>query len=114
MPEGIWCSTNSPAPVFTVWPAFAPPWYRTTRSALSASTSTIFPFPSSPHCAPTTTTQCRLGPNISPPAKRKAPGGTPGHPLTEPTYLAAPLQRSLPAHQSYLTEHVREPRPVAV
>src|SRR5881409_3824632 len=25
MPEGIWCSTNSPAVVWTVWPAFAPP-----------------------------------------------------------------------------------------
>src|SRR5437660_4682814 len=37
----------------TVWPALLPPWLRTTISALAVSTSMIFPFPSSPHCAPT-------------------------------------------------------------
>src|SRR6266704_5377851 len=73
IPDGIWCSTNSPAPVSTVWPALAPPWYRTTRSARSASTSTILPLPSSPHWAPTTTTQCVFGPNMTPQQKR--PGG---------------------------------------
>src|SRR6266550_5383742 len=76
IPDGIWCSTNSPAPVSTVWPALAPPWYRTTRSARSASTSTILPLPSSPHWAPTTTTQCVFGPNMALPAlQQKRPGG---------------------------------------
>ena len=37
----------------TVCPAFAPPWYRATMSTSSLKWSTIFPFPSSPHCAPT-------------------------------------------------------------
>src|ERR1700693_1407344 len=37
----------------TVCPALLPPWLRTTMSALAVSTSMIFPFPSSPHCAPT-------------------------------------------------------------
>src|SRR2546428_29785 len=73
IPDGIWCSTNSPAPVSTVWPALAPPWYRTTRSARSASTSTILPLPSSPHWAPTTTTQWVLGPNMAP-QQKNAPG----------------------------------------
>src|SRR5205085_9116687 len=36
----------------TVWPALFPPWLRTTISASAVSTSMIFPFPSSPHCAP--------------------------------------------------------------
>src|SRR5688572_32630092 len=36
----------------TVWPALFPPWLRTTMSALAVRTSMIFPFPSSPHCAP--------------------------------------------------------------
>src|SRR2546426_5942280 len=71
IPDGIWCSTNSPAPVSTVWPALAPPWYRTTRSARSASTSTILPLPSSPHWAPTTTTQWVFGPNMTPPPQQK-------------------------------------------
>src|SRR5262245_23358745 len=39
-----------------VWPALWPPWKRTTTSARSDSQSTILPLPSSPHCAPTTTT----------------------------------------------------------
>src|SRR3954451_23220857 len=38
-----------------VWPALLPPWYRITMSARSASRSVTFPFPSSPHWAPTTT-----------------------------------------------------------
>src|SRR6266849_10937066 len=37
----------------TVWPALLPPWLRTTISVLAVSTSIIFPFPSSPNCAPT-------------------------------------------------------------
>src|SRR5207248_5141221 len=36
----------------TVWPALFPPWLRTTISASAVRTSMIFPFPSSPHCAP--------------------------------------------------------------
>src|SRR6201996_8358379 len=39
-----------------VWPALCPPWKRTTMSACSDNQSTILPFPSSPHWAPTTTT----------------------------------------------------------
>ena len=38
-----------------VWPALLPPWKRTTMSACSARRSTTFPFPSSPHWAPTIT-----------------------------------------------------------
>src|SRR3954471_2791537 len=38
-----------------VWPALLPPWKRATTSARRASRSTIFPFPSSPHWAPTMT-----------------------------------------------------------
>src|ERR1700688_4196027 len=40
----------------SVWPALWPPWKRTTMSACSDNQSTILPFPSSPHWAPTTTT----------------------------------------------------------
>src|SRR5688500_10922220 len=50
--------------MWTVCPAFAPPWYRTTQSARSAITSTSFPFPSSPHWAPTTTTVLVFESNI--------------------------------------------------
>src|SRR6204780_500490 len=39
-----------------VWPALGPPWKATTMSACSDNQSTILPFPSSPHWAPTTTT----------------------------------------------------------
>src|SRR2546426_11576631 len=42
-----------------------------TRSARSASTSTILPLPSSPHWAPTTTTQWVFGPNMTPPPQQK-------------------------------------------
>src|ERR1700748_788371 len=42
--------------VTRVWPALWPPWKRTTMSACSDNQSTILPFPSSPHWAPTTTT----------------------------------------------------------
>src|SRR5579871_5780728 len=40
----------------SVCPALCPPWKRTTMSACSDNQSTILPFPSSPHWAPTTTT----------------------------------------------------------
>src|SRR5579864_6120316 len=40
----------------SVCPALWPPWKRTTISACSDNQSTILPFPSSPHWAPTTTT----------------------------------------------------------
>src|SRR5579883_180248 len=45
----------------SVWPALWPPWKRTTMSACSDSQSTILPFPSSPHWAPTTTTLAMRG-----------------------------------------------------
>ena len=38
-----------------VCPALDPPWQRPTMSTDSQRTSTIFPLPSSPHCAPSTT-----------------------------------------------------------
>ena len=55
-----------------VWPALLPPWKRITRSACSASRSTTFPFPSSPHWAPTITSpgmsafECRAEPGYAP------------------------------------------------
>src|ERR1700704_1229956 len=55
MPEGIRCSFHSSLPRTIVWPALFPPWKRTTASPSSASRSVIFPFPSSPHWAPTMT-----------------------------------------------------------
>src|ERR1700722_5495580 len=55
IPDGIRCSFHV-CPLRTiVWPALLPPWKRTTASPFSASRSVIFPFPSSPHWAPTTT-----------------------------------------------------------
>src|ERR1017187_1852936 len=55
MPEGIRCSFHSTSPRTIVCPALLPPWKRTTAPARSASRSVIFPFPSSPHWAPTMT-----------------------------------------------------------
>src|SRR3546814_12243874 len=49
----------------SVWPALCPPWKRTTTSARSASQSTIFPFPSSPHWAPITVTLAILQLSVS-------------------------------------------------
>src|SRR5215831_3839954 len=46
---------NVPRSLITVWPAFDPPWKRTTASASRAKMSTILPLPSSPHWAPMTT-----------------------------------------------------------
>src|SRR3954447_15210525 len=46
---------NTSSPRTIVWPALLPPWKRITRSACSASRSTTFPLPSSPHWAPTMT-----------------------------------------------------------
>src|SRR5512140_1181452 len=43
-------------PTTSVCPALAPPWKRTTTSAQEVKRSTIFPCPSSPHCAPMITT----------------------------------------------------------
>src|SRR2546430_5572449 len=55
MPEGIrWSFQVLPSRTM-VCPALLPPWKRTTASARSASRSVIFPLPSSPHWAPTTT-----------------------------------------------------------
>src|SRR6476620_9188021 len=65
MPEGIRCSLNVSPSRMIVWPALLPPWKRTTASARSASRSVTFPFPSSPHWAPMTTSPgmrpCRIG-----------------------------------------------------
>src|SRR5258708_9786924 len=55
-PEGTRCSTVFTPPTTSVCPALAPPWKRTTTSAHEVKRSTTFPFPSSPHCAPTITT----------------------------------------------------------
>src|SRR5207302_11492149 len=55
-PLGTRCSTVFTPPTTSVWPAFAPPWKRTTTSAHEVKRSTIFPLPSSPHWAPTMTT----------------------------------------------------------
>src|SRR4051812_47685946 len=55
-PAGTRCRTVFTPPTTRVCPALAPPWYRTTTSAQEVKRSTTFPFPSSPHCAPTTTT----------------------------------------------------------
>src|SRR5271166_5324158 len=56
MPEGRSASLNTFPSMTSVCPALWPPWKRTTTSAPSESQSTILPFPSSPHWAPTTTT----------------------------------------------------------
>src|SRR5713226_6041475 len=55
-PEGSNESLKVIPSMTSVWPALCPPWKRTTTSACSDSQSTIFPFPSSPHWEPTTTT----------------------------------------------------------
>src|SRR5205085_8930703 len=55
-PLGTRCRTVLVPPTTRVCPALAPPWKRTTTSAQEVKRSTIFPFPSSPHCAPTITT----------------------------------------------------------
>ena len=57
--HGTGCTLSSAIATFlsitNVCPALWPPWKRTTTSASLDSQSTIFPFPSSPHCEPTTT-----------------------------------------------------------
>src|SRR2546426_2022546 len=55
MPEGIVWRTYFSRPATTVWPALLPPAKRATTFTCGASRSTILPFPSSPHCVPTTT-----------------------------------------------------------
>ncbi len=55
IPDGIRWNLNVSPSRTIVWPALLPPWKRTTASARSASRSVIFPFPSSPHWAPTMT-----------------------------------------------------------
>src|SRR5690606_34946004 len=60
MPEGIRCSTVLRPPMTRVWPALWPPWKRTTAPISSVSRSTILPLPTSPHCAPSTTTDCPI------------------------------------------------------
>src|SRR5919106_5556972 len=55
IPDGIRWNLNVSPSRTMVWPALFPPWKRITRSACSASRSTTFPFPSSPHWAPTIT-----------------------------------------------------------
>src|SRR5258705_4764443 len=55
MPDGIECRTYFSRPTTTVWPALLPPAKRATTFTCGASMSTTLPFPSSPHCVPTTT-----------------------------------------------------------
>src|SRR5919106_2624164 len=55
IPEGMRWNLNTSPSRTMVWPALLPPWKRTTMSARSASRSVTFPFPSSPHWAPTMT-----------------------------------------------------------
>src|SRR5918997_3465028 len=55
IPDGTRWNLNVSPPRTIVCPALLPPWKRITRSACSASRSTTFPFPSSPHWAPTIT-----------------------------------------------------------
>lgn len=54
-PDGIWCSFSVVSPITIVWPALLPPWNRTVQPNLGANWSMAFPFPSSPHWAPSTT-----------------------------------------------------------
>src|SRR5688572_1671591 len=56
MPEGINRRMVFLPLMTSVWPALWPPWKRTTPATRSVSRSTILPLPSSPHCAPITTT----------------------------------------------------------
>src|SRR5689334_18151954 len=58
----------------SVWPALWPPWKRTTISACSDSQSTILPFPSSPHWAPTTTTLAIPGVSLCNPSLHEHDG----------------------------------------
>ena len=62
----------------SVCPALCPPWKRAITSARSESQSTILPLPSSPHCAPTTTTLPMSGaPSPLPPAGLYRPEAPP-------------------------------------
>src|SRR5436309_3612977 len=54
MPAGLRWTAKRPCSLTTVWPAFAPPWPRITRSASRASKLMTLPLPSSPQCPPTT------------------------------------------------------------
>src|SRR6185312_5317488 len=54
-PQGTSWRTNFWPLAITVWPALWPPEYRATAENRSLRTSTILPFPSSPHWAPSTT-----------------------------------------------------------
>src|SRR5262245_46315503 len=54
-PEGTNWSTKRRSSTTMVCPAFGPPEYRATTSTQGATRSTTFPFPSSPHWAPTIT-----------------------------------------------------------
>src|SRR3712207_2121232 len=74
MPDGIrWNFHLTPSRTI-VWPALLPPWKRMTRSARSASRSMIFPFPSSPHWAPTTTIPGTSDQSTRPPVRRRLVG----------------------------------------
>ncbi len=59
-PDGMRRVTYFLPSTTSVWPALAPPAQRTTKRAFSVSRSTIFPFPSSPHCTPTTITTAMI------------------------------------------------------
>src|SRR3954451_18845359 len=90
IPLGIRCSLNVSPSRMIVWPALLPPWKRITASARSASRSVTFPFPSSPHWAPTITIVDmtggilgggeRRGPAVLAPQRNvEAHVGQPGH-----------------------------------
>ena len=55
IPDGTDLSTKLCPSKCREWPAFGPPWNLATTGYLSARTSTILPFPSSPHWRPRTT-----------------------------------------------------------
>src|SRR5699024_12725420 len=57
IPEGIRFNLYVMSSNPIVCPALFPPCYRATTSAFCERKSVIFPFPSSPHCVPTTTTE---------------------------------------------------------
>src|SRR5438034_11513896 len=70
MPDGIRWNLNVSPLRTIVWPALLPPWKRTTASARSASRSTIFPLPSSPHWAPTMAIPGIAGESRAPSARK--------------------------------------------
>src|SRR5690349_1352673 len=101
IPEGIRFSAIFWPLITSVWPALWPPWKRTTAWTLSVSRSTTLPFPSSPHCAPMTTTvlpisvlgtQSQQFIEVGGEARRR-----PRHPELAADAIVAPAARQFPA-----------------